>query len=80
MTYFNGHGSGTPSDPYLVSTQLDLEEVTFCKTASFRQTADVTLSGNWTALGNALSPFTGTYDGAGFTISGLTISSSGSDD
>lgn len=31
---------------------------------------------NWTAVGNDTAPYTGTFDGAGFTISNLTIASS----
>ena len=28
---------------------------------------------NWTAVGNGDNPYTGTIDGGGFTLSGLTI-------
>ncbi|HAN71193.1 MAG TPA: hypothetical protein DCQ36_06335 [Actinobacteria bacterium] len=44
--------------------------------ASFRQINDITLSGNWVPLGNndiTMPPFTGTFDGGGFTISNLLI-------
>jgi len=37
---------------------------------------DLTESGAWTPIG-AISPFTGSYDGGGLTIKGLTINSSG---
>ena len=34
---------------------------------------DVTLTGNWTAVGTAAEPFKGTFDGKGYTITGLNI-------
>lgn len=78
-TYFAGHGTGTPSDPYLVAAQLDLEEVSFCRSASFLQTANIALSGSWIPLGSSVSPFTGTYDGGGYSLSGLSISAAVTD-
>lgn len=36
-------------------------------------TADIVLSGEWTAVGTAETPFTGVFDGQGHTISGLVI-------
>lgn len=35
--------------------------------------ADITLSGEWTPIGSPAAPFTGTFDGAGHSIKGLTI-------
>ena len=39
-------------------------------------TADITLTGtnNWTPVGSSLNPYSGTFDGAGYTISGMNIS------
>ena len=37
---------------------------------------DVTLTGNWTAVGTETAPFKGTFDGKGYTITGLTIPTS----
>ena len=79
VTYFAGNGTGTPASPYLVSSQLDLEEVAFCLGASFLQTADIGLTGAWTSLGSSGTPFSGTYDGGGFGISDLTVTASGTD-
>jgi hypothetical protein len=43
---------------------------------TFIQTADIDLAGcDWSPIGTADSPFVGVYDGQGFTVSGLTISS-----
>lgn len=38
--------------------------------------ADITLTGQWTPLGTEGSPFTGTFDGAGHSIKGLTVTAS----
>ena len=37
---------------------------------------DVTLTGTWTAVGTKNAPFKGTFDGKGYTITGLTIPAS----
>ena len=37
---------------------------------------DVTLTGTWTAVGTKNAPFKGTFDGKGYTITGLTIPTS----
>ena len=37
---------------------------------------NITLTGNWTPIGTEQTPYTGTFDGQGHTISGLSISSS----
>ena len=73
VTYFAGRGTGTPGDPYLVGSELDLAEVSFCRSSSFRQIQDITLANPWTPLGSNVSPFTGRYDGGGFNISGLDV-------
>ncbi len=78
-------GSGTSSDPYLISNLNDLQELQ--NTTSdwdkyFTQTADIDASatsgwdgGNgFSPIGNYDNKFTGSYDGGGHTISGLTIS------
>ena len=42
----------------------------------FEQTANIDLAGcEWSPIGTADSPFVGVYDGQGFTVSGLKISS-----
>ena len=74
-SYFTGFGTGTPSDPYEVDSALDLAEVSFCLSASFIQTGNIDLaSAAWTPLGTtSVAPFTGTYDGGGFSISNLSV-------
>jgi hypothetical protein len=48
---------------------------------SFEQTADIDLAGcDWSPIGTTDSPFSGGYDGNGFTVSGLNIISTTSSD
>lgn len=77
---FSGSGSGTSVDPYLVTSATQLNEVRNDFTAYYKQTADIDLSGypNWTRIGNSISlddNFTGTYDGDGHKVTGLSITS-----
>ncbi len=88
-------GSGTAEDPYLIANEAQLRYLSGSVNADvswsgvyFRQTADITLSGQWQPIGWALNgevggkksqicayPFRGNYDGGGYSISGLTIGS-----
>ncbi len=43
-------------------------------------TGDITLTGEWTPIGNYENRYTGTFDGNGKTIRGLKIDKSGTDD
>ena len=91
-------GSGTAEDPYLISNEAQLRYLSNSinadvswKNVYFKQTADITLNGQWQPIGWALNgevngkktqicayPFRGNYDGAGYAISGLTIGSAAS--
>lgn len=51
-------------------------DVNYPLTGSYTLTSDITLSGNWTPIASSSVGFTGTFDGNGKTISGLTISGS----
>ena len=72
-----GGGTGTGADPYLISTESHLREVAGASylDCSFRQTADISLTGTWMPIG-AAPGFTGEYDGANHLISGMTINDS----
>lgn len=51
-----------------------LENVEQDTAASAVLTADIDLSGEtWTPIGSGSTPYTGTFDGQGYTISGMTI-------
>lgn len=79
-------GRGTESDPYSVETAEQLNEVRNHLSAHFRLIADIDLGVSpwnegegWEPIGEAdwgvgdRVPFNGSFDGAGFTISNLTI-------
>ena len=75
------HGDGTAESPFEVSTPLQLSHVAMHLDAFFVQTTninigdDASLRNNFTMIGTAQTPFSGVYDGAGFAVSGLNISS-----
>ena len=66
---------------YVIYNQKDLEAVANEMDASYIVANDIELSGSWTPLGWTDSDdvaFTGTFNGNGYTISGLTSGDSGS--
>ena len=79
--------AGTAQDPYLIATEGNLD----CLRGNpgnywgpglhFRQTNDLDMTGyTWTrGIGTMATPFQGSYDGNGFTISNLTIDDSNAD-
>ena len=69
-------GTGTSSDPYLVSTRAELEAISSGLDKCYKLTKDINLGGSsapWTSIGPI---FTGTLDGDGHKITGLYVSSS----
>lgn len=84
---FHG-GSGTESDPYLVSDGYDLADMANYRTSHFKQVADIDLtewisdnssSAGWMPVGTKDAPFEGSFDGGNHTISGLKINRPSSD-
>ncbi len=81
---WDGSRTGTETDPYLISSAADLvflaSEVNVGRlgNAFFHQTGNISFPSTetYTAIGNSNRPFNGTYDGAGFTISGIYINNS----
>jgi len=82
-----GIGSGATSDPYLVRNLAELTYVgkgvlnpagyrDWTLSVHYKMDTDISLSGNWTPIGDSSLRFTGTFNGNGKTISGLTIASS----
>jgi len=77
-------GSGTAEDPFRVRNAEELRYVgkgeanadTFYQNWTldvyYKQTANITLSGEWTPIGDSNNNFTGSYNGGGHTITGLT--------
>ena len=81
-------GDGSSGDPYVVETAQDLADIAAginggsqtYRTAHIRLYADLDLSGyaNWAAIGNnSGNAFSGTFDGNGHKISGLTVNDAG---
>lgn len=75
-------GSGTSSSPYLISNAEQLARLAYLSNDSsnysayqskfYKLTADIDLSGKiWTPIGKNY-PFLGNFNGAGYTINGLT--------
>ncbi len=87
-------GSGSSQDPFQIETVEQLAAVTgaWYKDKHFILTENIDLSAylseegdgwndgaGWLPIGTSDSPFTGTFDGEGHTISGLYINRSGTD-
>ncbi len=75
-------GSGTESDPYLISTAADLTQLATSTNSGtstagvyYQMTDNITLSETWTPIGHT-NQFAGTFDGNGHSISNLTITDS----
>lgn len=77
-------GSGTSGDPYMLYNLTDLESIStlgldkYYKLAndidaSATQDASYNSGAGWLPVGNSSTPFTGNFNGNGYTISGLYI-------
>ena len=77
-------GTGTKNDPYLITTADQLAAIKDDLTGYYKLDNDIVLTGTWTPIGTfdpeadgetpkAAEAFTGTFDGDGHTISGLTV-------
>ena len=70
-------GSGTAADPYIIQTAAELQSIQNNLAAYYKLANDINLQGvGFTPIGSTSSPFIGSFDGAGYTISNLVISSS----
>jgi hypothetical protein len=76
--------SGTPSDPFIVMTAQELSDIRSNPSAHYKLGEDIDLAGydydgagpdtgGWVPIGNASTPFTGTFEGNGYTIRNMTI-------
>ena len=64
-----------------ISTEAQLKDIAKNLSDSYVLTQDITLSDNeWTPIGTRDNPFTGTLDGQGHTIKGLTVGNGANDD
>lgn len=75
MIYNLTKGEGTESDPFVIETVEQLQNISNNLDCYYVQGADIDLSliDNWTPIGEYGNPFTGSYDGNGFKISNMSI-------
>ena len=74
-------GSGSPTDPYIIGDAAGLDAVRFNLNSHYRLNMDIDLTSfiatnyttdGWLPIGSSLSaPFQGSFDGAGYKITGL---------
>lgn len=78
LPIFSG-GTGEPDNPYLISTTDELNSIgntPELMAASFRLIADIDLAGvDFCIIASQLYPFSGTFDGDGYTISNFSYTS-----
>ncbi|NCB52118.1 MAG: hypothetical protein EOM54_09595 [Clostridia bacterium] len=83
-TYAFSGGTGTSGDPYRIATAGDLAQLAvnvnniadYSEDKYFKLTGVIDLTGSrWTPIGTGDRPFSGTFDGNGFTVSGLSVES-----
>lgn len=83
---YNSIGDGTEAYPYIICNQAQLSsltQITSDITGHYKLGTDISLTGNWTPIGQDNNPndasnpgrFTGTFDGGNHTLSNLTITS-----
>ena len=74
-------GEGTRNDPFRIANPDHLHWVRDFPDSFFVLTNDIDLNGfeNWKPIGTAAEPFTGQFDGNGYTIRNLTIDNSDTD-
>ena len=74
MDYTSAVTGVTPTAYMLVNNASDLTNISTNLNGNYALGTNVTLATNFTPLGNATTPYSGSFDGQGFSISGLTIS------
>ena len=77
----NLDGSGTSSDPYVITNDYELQSISVDPASSYILGIDIDASGttNWNGGSgfNPINTFTGTLDGDGFEILGLSVNRGG---
>ena len=80
-TFTPAGGSGTSSNPYLISNQTQLNSLAGYVNSGgatsgkyYKLTADITLSSTYTPIGTSSYKFKGNFDGGGHNISSLNLS------
>ncbi len=68
-------GNGTKDNPYTISTQQELAQISLYPDRNFILTNDITLSDEWQPVGSTAKPFSGSLNGNGYSVYGVRISS-----
>lgn len=73
-------GAGTKTDPWLIATPEQLDDVRNFLKSHFKQIADIDLNSfssgrGWQPVGEQEKPFSGTFNGNGYEITNLSINS-----
>lgn len=66
-------GDGSEGNPFLITTQEELELISDFPDSNFKLMNDIVLEGEWVPLCTYGDSFTGVFDGSGYTISNLQI-------
>lgn len=66
-------GNGTAADPYVIYHEDELCAIRGNLTAHFRLANNISLTGNWIPIGRVDNAFEGSFDGNGYTISGVRV-------
>ena len=76
----NLYGDGSENNPYLIKTEENLQQLAVhvnkgnnCAGLNFKLADNITMTSNFTPIGNVRNKFGGKFDGDGKTISNLTI-------
>ena len=73
-TTYQLEGDGTIASPFLIRTESDLRKMSVYMDGNYKLMNDITLTDNWVPVGTETSPFIGSFDGNGHTISNLSVS------
>lgn len=76
---FSGAGSGTTEDPYQITSRAQLNEINLALSAAYILMNNLDMEGSsnpWMPIGSDASPFTGDFNGNGYSISNMYISTS----
>jgi hypothetical protein len=68
-----GAGDGTVNAPYVLCTAADMTKLAENLNSHFILNSDIGLNTEWSPVGTRATPFTGSLDGRGYAISGLTV-------
>lgn len=66
-------GSGTSSNPYIISNENDLNKIRLDLNAYYKLDSDITLTNDWVPIGTITEPFRGSIDGDGHSIINMNV-------